>query len=116
MVFPSPIKDIEMNLPTRLDLQYTIFLSDTTLEIFKLYQTRASLKGDLESMTDFKVVKEALQYAKWRSLAVQGKVFQLPSGFLINEDGVIELIKHGKNLTDILNPEAVIEHLETSEV
>ena len=116
MVFPSPAKDIEINLPTKLDLSHTTFLSDTTLEVFKLYKTRASLKGDIETLTNFKVVKQALQYAKWRSLIVQGKVFQLPSGFLINEEGIIELSKHGQNLTDILEPKEVLDYLEPLQV
>lgn len=116
MVFPSAPKDIEINLPTKLDLNYTTFLSDTTLDAFKLYETRASLKGELNTLKDFKTVKQALKHAKWSSLAIQGKVFQLPSGFLINEDGVIELFKHGENLTDILDPEEVLEYVEGIQV
>ena len=113
MIFPSSIKRIKKE-SSKVDARNIHFLSDEKLSVYKLYQAEASFKGSIRTIMEFRDVMKAMKYTSLQSFLVDGKISQLPSSFLINETGIIDVVRYGKNYTDIIEPQVVEEWAASS--
>jgi len=82
-------------------------ISDSNKELYRLYSTRSSLLGVLRPSVLIQFIKALLR--GFRQGAILGDPGQLPSSFLIDPNGVIREIRHGKTAVDYLPWSRIIE-------
>ena len=75
-------------------------ISDSNKKLYQLYQTRSSIWGLLRFSVLIQFIKALLR--GFKQGAILGDPGQLPSSFLIDSNGVILDIRHGKTAVDYM--------------
>ncbi|MEK6579616.1 MAG: redoxin domain-containing protein, partial [Bdellovibrionota bacterium] len=73
-------------------------ISDTEKKLYSLYRTRRNILGVLRLSVLFKLIQAFTRGFKQRK--IEGQFGQLPSHFLIDENGIIQKVHHGKTAVD----------------
>jgi peroxiredoxin len=107
VVFPSAEKRVR-----RYVEKYKPFfrvVADPDMGTFEAFGTETSWKGELRTAANIPKVFRALANARQSPLAIDAPVHQMPSEYLIDEQGLIARVCYGEELDDGFTIKDVVE-------
>lgn len=95
-VFDSRVPDFYN--PGKVENPPFSMISDSNGDLYRLYETRKSLFGVLRPSVLIRLIKAV--FSGFPQGAVLGEFSQLPSSFLIDPNGMIREVRHGRTAVD----------------